>query len=146
MNESRAPRDQPLGRWQTGASQLSLVEHAICPLDSQTSLQQNLRHSSEYRYALVRRQLLTILRGQQSPGEHGIRTGAALRAAAASAHCRTVRSSVRIVQGRHGSGNRRGAARKWIAVNTPGRASNRFGEDCDDRPYPVLSAIGFLVA
>lgn len=62
MNESRAPRDQPLGRWQTGASQLSLVEHAICPLDSQTSLQQNLRQSSEYRYALVRRQLLTILR------------------------------------------------------------------------------------
>lgn len=30
--------------------QLSLVEHALWPLDSRTSLRENLRHESEYRY------------------------------------------------------------------------------------------------
>lgn len=34
----------------TGMGQLSLVEHALCPLDSRTSLRENLRHESEYRY------------------------------------------------------------------------------------------------
>jgi hypothetical protein len=37
----------------TGISQLSLVEHALCPLDSRTSLRENLRHESEYRYTDV---------------------------------------------------------------------------------------------
>ncbi|HEY1598863.1 MAG TPA: hypothetical protein VGG64_04630 [Pirellulales bacterium] len=34
-----------LGR---GLTQLSLVEHALCPLDPQTSLRPNLEHSAEY--------------------------------------------------------------------------------------------------
>ncbi|MBL8826104.1 MAG: hypothetical protein JNM18_03910, partial [Planctomycetaceae bacterium] len=33
-----------------GLSQLSLVEHALCPLDAEASLQPNLNHSSEYFY------------------------------------------------------------------------------------------------
>lgn len=35
----------------TGIGQLSLVEHALCPLDSRTSRQENLRHESEYHYS-----------------------------------------------------------------------------------------------
>ena len=50
MGKSRATRDQALHRWQTGVSQLSLVEHALCPLDSRISLCENLRHKTEYRY------------------------------------------------------------------------------------------------
>ncbi|NLX94768.1 MAG: hypothetical protein GXY83_01195 [Rhodopirellula sp.] len=30
--------------------QLTLVEHALCPLDSRTSLRENLRHEAEYRF------------------------------------------------------------------------------------------------
>jgi hypothetical protein len=33
-----------------GMGQLSLVEHALCPLDSRASLKENLRHESQYRY------------------------------------------------------------------------------------------------
>ena len=33
-----------------GVAQLSLVEHALCPLDSRTALRENLRHQTEYRY------------------------------------------------------------------------------------------------
>lgn len=34
----------------SGVGQLSLVEHALCPLDCRASLRQNLRHESEYRF------------------------------------------------------------------------------------------------
>ena len=50
MGKSRGPRDHPGDRRQTGVGQLSLVEHALCPLDSRASLRDNLRHESEYRY------------------------------------------------------------------------------------------------
>lgn len=36
-----------------GLGQLSLVEHALCPLDARASLCENLRHESEYRYTDV---------------------------------------------------------------------------------------------
>jgi len=34
----------------SGMGQLTLVEHALCPLDSRVALRENLRHESEYRY------------------------------------------------------------------------------------------------
>jgi hypothetical protein len=40
-------RTSPRGR---GVSQLSLVEHALCPLDRRTSLRENLRHETQYQY------------------------------------------------------------------------------------------------
>ncbi len=33
-----------------GMGQLTLVEHALCPLDARTSLRENLRHEADYRY------------------------------------------------------------------------------------------------
>jgi hypothetical protein len=50
MGASGRPRDDPASHRQSGVGQLSLVEHALCPLDSRASLRQNLRHASEYRY------------------------------------------------------------------------------------------------
>ena len=34
-----------------GVGQLTLVEHALCPLDNRTSLRENLRHVCQYRYS-----------------------------------------------------------------------------------------------
>ena len=50
MGKSRGQQSS-LSPWAaSGIGQLSLVEHALCPLDTRVSLQQNLRHASEYRY------------------------------------------------------------------------------------------------
>lgn len=50
MGEPRKRQNDWPRRERTGVGQLSLVEHALCPLDSRTSLRENLRHESEYRY------------------------------------------------------------------------------------------------
>ena len=42
----------PSRRNSTGMSQLSLVEHALCPLDPRTSLVDNLVHDTKYTYSL----------------------------------------------------------------------------------------------
>ena len=48
--QKRRDRFDTAGEADRGMGQLSLVEHALCPLDSRTSLRENLRHESEYRY------------------------------------------------------------------------------------------------
>ena len=50
MGKSRGQQNHVTHGAPTGMGQLSLVEHALCPLDSRTSLRQNLHHTSEYRY------------------------------------------------------------------------------------------------
>ncbi|MCY2994814.1 MAG: hypothetical protein NTY19_44180 [Planctomycetota bacterium] len=50
MGESQKRRNHLTRSERTGMGQLSLVEHALCPLDSRTSLRENLHHESEYRY------------------------------------------------------------------------------------------------
>jgi hypothetical protein len=50
MGKSRGQQCGLLAWATSGIGQLSLAEHALCPLDTRVSLQQNLRHASEYRY------------------------------------------------------------------------------------------------
>lgn len=50
MGEPRKRRNDLSRQVPTGVGQLSLVEHALCPLDFRTSLRENLRHEAEYRY------------------------------------------------------------------------------------------------
>jgi len=45
---SRKPRQPSWTR--SGLGQLTLVEHALCPLDSRIALREDLRYQSEYRY------------------------------------------------------------------------------------------------
>ncbi len=48
MAASKGTNSSPLTE---GTAQLSLVEHALCPLDGRTSLRENYRYETEYRYA-----------------------------------------------------------------------------------------------
>jgi len=50
MGQSRMHQSRLTQRAPSGVGQLSLVEHALCPLDRRVSLRTNLRHTSEYRY------------------------------------------------------------------------------------------------
>lgn len=49
MASSRTTHTVRVSRW--GLSQLTLVEHSLCPLDRQQSLKTNWRHECNYRYA-----------------------------------------------------------------------------------------------
>lgn len=50
MEDTRRRGSRFANTLMSGIGQLSLVEHALCPLDARISLKPNLRHTSEYRY------------------------------------------------------------------------------------------------
>lgn len=45
------PQGAPSSALGRGLTQLSLVEHALCPLDAQTSLRPNLDHTAAYYFS-----------------------------------------------------------------------------------------------
>lgn len=56
---SRKKRNERSGGHGAGHGQLTLVEHALCPLDSDASLTENLVHSARYHYTDANRHLQT---------------------------------------------------------------------------------------
>lgn len=48
--QSKATSQQARDRRKSGRGQLSLVEHALCPLDARVSMKPNLTHFSEYHF------------------------------------------------------------------------------------------------
>ena len=80
------------------------------------------------RYAPVRRQLLDHPPfGQRSPSQDGIRTGAALSPASASARRDAFRSTSGRRRGRDVCCSRRGASREYIGVSAPAKCGIRNG-------------------